>query len=114
MVVARREFAAALASAAVAWPLAVGAQQPATPAIGFLDSQVKVATESAGFVSAFREGLKESGDAEGRNLAIEFRWAEGQLDRLAAMAADLVRRQVAVIAAISPFAAQCSKPRKSN
>jgi putative tryptophan/tyrosine transport system substrate-binding protein len=91
----RCEFNTLLASAAAAWPLAARAQQPALPVVGFLDSRGAAAASYQ--VAAFRQGLNEAGFAEDRNVAIELRWAEGQLDRLTALAADLVRRRVAVI-----------------
>jgi ABC-type uncharacterized transport system substrate-binding protein len=90
----RRKFLAMLGGAA-AWPLAVRAQQPAMPMIGFLSSRSP--GESEGLVAAFRQGLRETGFVEGRNLAIAFRWADGRYDRLPALAAELVDLRVALI-----------------
>jgi putative ABC transport system substrate-binding protein len=93
----RRDFIKGVAGSSVAWSLTARAQQPALPALGYLSSGTSAGF--AQFVDAFRQGLSETGYVEGRNVTFQFRWAEGHEDRLPALAADLVERQVAVIAA---------------
>src|SRR5437868_4208833 len=82
----RRQFIALLGASAAAWPLAARAQQPAMPVVGYLDRKVAAAVSYQ--VEAFRKGLNEAGFVEGRNVAMEFRWAEDQLDRVPGLAAD--------------------------
>ncbi len=94
----RREFITLLGGAAAAWPLAARAQQPAMPRVGFLSPASKESYEP--LLQAFRRGLGERGFVEGRNVWIDYRWAENQYDRLAPMAADLVRHEVVVIVAV--------------
>jgi putative ABC transport system substrate-binding protein len=103
----RRDFVTLLGSTAVTWSLAARAQQPAMPVIGYLGTGS--AQSDAFRVTGFRQGLKEAGYVDGQNLTIEYRWAEDYLDRLPAMAADLVRHQVALIVATSAAASLAAK-----
>jgi len=100
--IARRKFLATLGGAAAAWPLAASAQQPAMPVIGYLSARSP--TDVGYLLAAFQRGLGELDYAEGRNVAFDYRWANNQIDQLPALAADLVRQQVSVIAAVNATA----------
>src|SRR5262245_49067246 len=101
----RREFMTLLGGAAAAWPLAVGAQQPATPVVGFLRSSTAAGSEH--IVAGLRRGLHETGYVDGQNVAIEYRWGDDHLERLPGLAADLVSRRVSVIVGSSRAGTMC-------
>ena len=107
----RREFITLLGGSAAVWPVVARAQQPAMPVIGYLSSGSSAAF--AHMVAALRRGLNEAGAIEGQSFVLEFRWAEGQYDRLPAFANDFVRRPVAVIVAPAPLATRRPQPRRA-
>jgi putative tryptophan/tyrosine transport system substrate-binding protein len=105
--VKRPEFIALIGGAAVTWPITAHAQQPTMPVVGFLDTTSP--DTSADRLRAFREGFKDTGYVEGENVVIEYRWGENQIDRMPTLAAELVRRRVAVIAAGAPASTFAAK-----